>query len=46
MLSDKPTHLKRDEVLEWFGGKQKFIDVHKSMGDFYYNSDICFEEDD
>ncbi len=35
ILSDKPTNLKREEVLEWFGGKQKFIDTHKSMSQYY-----------
>jgi hypothetical protein len=23
-----PTHLQRDAVLNWFGGKQKFIKLH------------------
>jgi putative transposase len=46
MLSDKPTHLKREEVLEWFGGKQQFIDTHKSMSKYYYNNDISIEDDD
>ena len=46
ILSDKPTHLKREEVLEWFGGKQNFIDTHKSMSKFYYSNDFSIEEDD
>lgn len=46
ILSDKPTHLQRKEVLEWFGGKQQFIDVHKSMTQFYYSSDISIEDED
>jgi hypothetical protein len=46
ILSDKPTHLQREEVLEWFGGKQEFINVHKSMTQFYYNSDISIEDED
>ncbi len=46
MLTDKPTHLKRAEVLEWFGGKQKFIDTHKSMVRYYYKNDISIEDDD
>lgn len=29
-LSEKPTLLLRDEVLEWFGSKQEFIDFHLS----------------
>lgn len=29
LLSDKPTTLKRKEVLSWFGGRETFIEVHK-----------------
>ena len=29
LISDKPTKLLRDEVLNWFGGKEKFIEFHK-----------------
>ncbi|HUS01313.1 MAG TPA: hypothetical protein VMY77_06280, partial [Chitinophagaceae bacterium] len=28
-LSDKPTLLQRDEVLNWFGGKKEFIKFHE-----------------
>jgi REP element-mobilizing transposase RayT len=28
ILSEKPTHLKRDEVLNWFGGVQGYLDSH------------------
>jgi putative transposase len=45
MLSEKPTRLKRSEVLEWFGGKQRFIDVHKSESDYYYDSDMSIEDE-
>ena len=46
ILSDKPTLLKREEMLEWFGGRQQFIDTHKSMSQYYYNNDISIEKDD
>ncbi len=46
ILSDKPTHLKREEVLGWFGGRQQFIDVHKSMTQYYYNCDVSIEDDE
>ena len=46
ILSNKPTLLKREEVLEWCGGRQKFIDVHKSMTQYYYNCDVSIEEDE
>jgi len=28
MLSDKPTKLKRKEVIEYFGGKNNFVYFH------------------
>ncbi|MBC3787118.1 hypothetical protein [Spirosoma utsteinense] len=39
-LSDKPTLLKRQAVLDWFGGKQQFINFHEGMknetfGDYF-----------
>ena len=46
MLSDKPTQLKREEVLEWFGGRQLLIDIHKKMSNLYYDSEFSIEEDD
>ncbi len=30
ILSDKPTHLKREAVLEWFGDKQQFHSQHST----------------
>jgi len=32
-LSDKPTVVERNEVLEWFGGLHVFIDLHKILLD-------------
>ena len=31
MLSDKPTHLQRNAVLEWFGGKEQYLERHAQM---------------
>jgi hypothetical protein len=31
ILSDKHTLLKREEVLEWFGGKEMFVKYHKTQ---------------
>ena len=28
-LSNKPTLLEREEILEWFGGREEFIEIHK-----------------
>jgi hypothetical protein len=37
MISNKPTKVLRDEILEWFGGTEQFIKVHRDMSDYYYN---------
>lgn len=37
ILSDKPTHLKREEVLAWFGGREKFMQIHTDQVKHYYN---------
>ena len=29
LLSEKPTHLKREDVLEWFGGRENLLAVHE-----------------
>lgn len=31
ILSNKPTLLRREEVLDWFGGKESFISSHETM---------------
>jgi putative transposase len=31
MLSEKPTHLQRAVVLEWFGGEQQYLKRHAEM---------------
>jgi len=31
ILSEKPTHLQRSTVLEWFGGKEQYVDLHTSL---------------
>jgi putative transposase len=37
IISDKPTHIKRAEILEWFGGRERFINTHKEMSHYFYN---------
>jgi putative transposase len=44
ILSDSPTRLLRNEILEWFGGKKLFIKAHKEMKDYYYESGISIED--
>ena len=28
IVSEKPTHISKDEVLKWFQGKDNFIQIH------------------
>lgn len=46
ILSDKPTDLKRDDLLEWFGGKQQFIEIHKSMVEYYTHNHFSTDDED
>jgi len=46
MLTDEPTTLLREEVLDWFGGATQFILVHRTISDYYYNCNCAIEEDD
>jgi putative transposase len=43
-LSDSPTHILRAEVLEWFGNKERFIQTHKEMTQYYYESEVSIED--
>lgn len=37
IIADKPTHIKREEVLEWFGGRERFIIAHNEMSGYFYD---------
>ncbi|MBS1509633.1 MAG: hypothetical protein JST86_02235 [Bacteroidetes bacterium] len=43
ILSDKPTLLKRQYVLDWFGGKERFISFHKENAKYYYDHPLAME---
>jgi putative transposase len=43
-LTESPTKLRRQEVLEWFGGKDQFIQLHEEMTDYYNEGDISIED--
>ena len=43
ILSDKPSLLKRDEVLAWFGGKEAFIKGHELMKSYYEETKFFLE---
>lgn len=44
IMSDKPTKLCREEMIEWFGGLQQLIQTHCEMAEYYYKSDIAIED--
>ncbi|MFT4155815.1 transposase [Parafilimonas sp.] len=43
IISQSHTLLKREEVLEWFGGKEKFIQIHQEQAAFYYSHNLSGE---
>jgi REP-associated tyrosine transposase len=45
IISNKPTNLLRDEVIDWFGSKEKFVKVHKEMSGYYYGFPGGMEDD-
>lgn len=44
ILSDTPTKLCRNEVLEWFGSKKDFSDFHKENLEYYKIEKLLIEE--
>ena len=44
MVSTSPTRLLRDEILAWFGNKDRFIEAHKSMIQYYEESNAAIED--
>jgi putative transposase len=45
IISDKPTLLNKQELIEWFGGIQQFIQTHKTQTVYFYNSDVAIEDE-
>jgi putative transposase len=45
IISDKPTLLNKQELIEWFGGMQQFRQTHKTQTEYYYNSDVAIEDE-
>ena len=46
LISDKPTRLLRDEVLQWFNGKEAFINYIKSYQEDILYRKLLLENDD
>jgi putative transposase len=45
ITSSNPTKLCRQEVLDWFGGLERFVEAHDSLTAFYYGGDVSIEEE-
>lgn len=45
IISDKPTKLCRAELLEWFGGKERFIQIMKEQTNYYYFCDTQVDDE-
>ena len=46
LLSDRPTHLQRDQVLAWFSGRVEFDAVHQMMIDEKSILDLIGDDED
>lgn len=44
IVKDQPTKIKKREVLQWFGGKNDFIEFHKNLSSKIDISDFVIEE--
>lgn len=43
LISEKFTHLKREEVLDWFNGKEDFVTFHQQNIDYSTIKDYAFD---
>ena len=44
ILSDKPTLLAREEVIDWFGSLELCIKAHYELANYYYDCEVGLEE--
>ncbi len=44
VLSSAPTGLLRNELLDIFGGKERFIKIHNEQTDYYYSVEAAIED--
>jgi putative transposase len=43
IVSDKPTMLAKNDVIEWFGSIEEFVKVHKELSAYYYDCALAIE---
>jgi len=46
LLSDRPTQLKRDQVLDWFDGRARFAEIHVAQADEKGIGNLVGDDDD
>jgi hypothetical protein len=44
LLSDEPSFLASGEVMNWFGGKETFIDAHKKAASALIPAELLGED--
>lgn len=44
LLSDLPTSILRTEILEWFGNKERLIQTHKELTQYYHECEVSIED--
>ena len=44
LIGNDKTNLRREELMEWFGGKNKFVKYHIEMKNKVYNNDYMIED--
>jgi putative transposase len=44
IISNQPTLLLRDELLDWFGNVEIIIKIHKEQAEYYYDCDVAIED--
>lgn len=44
VIGNGSTKIERKEILQWFGGRQHFIETHKSLAEYYYSIEKQIEK--
>ena len=44
IISNQPSLLLREEIIDWFGSLEIFIKTHKELAEYYYDCDVAIED--
>ncbi len=44
IISNDPTEIPREEILDWFGGKSEFIKLHKEKTEYYQSCENLIDD--